>query len=132
MIQEDVFQRLKEQLIGFGKRTGLIVESSLMKRSIQAIIRDIYQEMHDIEMPKEIGDIPDELVEEMTNRFIVEMDYVKYYSTGAHVSRKDQDVVYYAAKELVKQGVCKNTIMIRFKDRLYVDKLIAVMIKLNS
>jgi hypothetical protein len=133
MIEEEIFQRFKESLIAFGKRTGLIVGLSLIERTIKFQMRDMYKEATGVAiMDDNLPKVPDDLAYEMTNRFITEMDYVKYYDTKKYANQKDQDAIFEAAKALVKQNVIENKVMILFKNHVYVDKLVAVLIKLNS
>jgi hypothetical protein len=121
---ENVYQELKKQMIDFGERFGLIVDMEFIKRSIKHIVICLNPTSSFIP-----SDVLSYFADYAIDRFIKEMNYIKYDSMK---SRKEFDDIYFKVKELVDNHVCENHFMIIFKNGVYMNETIAVILKLSS
>jgi hypothetical protein len=124
MNQEDVYQHLKSSLIAFGKLHHLIVDIYLIQRTIKKFMRENnYKEPSD--------ELIDMVADEYVNRFIKEMNFVKYNDEKYFKKNNAElDKIYHQGLDLIKQNVIQKSCWIIFRNRLYMDLAVATVLKL--
>jgi hypothetical protein len=119
-MKDEIYEMLKDRIIEFGKLTCYPINTPLIFRDIKLL----FHRMDDTETK-----VSKRIVEPMIERFIKEMDYVKYDIPEVAAYNRAM-VCYEILINIREEGFIENKATLIFRGNVYVDRTIATMMKL--